>query len=74
MCTFLAMPDMDPYAEAGSGDDWLTIGEAASVLGLSIKTLRRYDEAGRLKAVRTPGGQRRYRRSQVAAAMREPAA
>ena len=36
------------------------IGLAARRLGVSIQTLRRWDESGRLTAVRTLGGHRRY--------------
>lgn len=55
--------------ESDTADEWLAIGEAAALLGLSPTTLRRYDESGRLKAHRSPGGQRRYRRSDVLAAV-----
>jgi len=36
------------------------IGEAATVLGVSIATLRRWESAGRIVAVRTDGKHRRY--------------
>jgi excisionase family DNA binding protein len=38
----------------------LSIGEAAEILDVSIETLRRWDHAGKLTAVRSQGGQRRY--------------
>ncbi len=38
----------------------VSIGEAASVLGVSITTLRRWEAAGRLAAEHTAGGHRRY--------------
>lgn len=44
-------------------DEYLTIGEVARVLGVSPETVRRYEAQGRLVAERTPGGQRRFRRS-----------
>lgn len=65
MCTFLLMPDTDPYADPELDEEWLSIGEAAALIGLSVQTLRRYDISGRLSAHRSPGGQRRYRRSDV---------
>ena len=38
----------------------LTAREAAAYLRVSLSTLRRMDRQGRLKALRTPGGHRRY--------------
>ena len=38
----------------------VSIGEAASVLGVSITTLRRWEASGRLTAEHTAGGHRRY--------------
>ena len=44
----------------------ITIGEAAELLGVSIMTLRRWDESGRLSSVRKkPGGNRYYRREDI---------
>src|SRR3989338_2609506 len=41
--------------------DLISIGEAAEILGVSIATLRRWDENGRFPSVRdTPTGNRRY--------------
>jgi excisionase family DNA binding protein len=40
----------------------LKIGEAAEILGVSIDTLRRWDESGKLKAIRKEGGTHRYYR------------
>lgn len=39
---------------------YLTISDASRLLGVSISTLRRYDNLGKLTAGRTNGGQRRY--------------
>jgi excisionase family DNA binding protein len=38
----------------------LTPSEAAALLGVDPQTLSRWAHAGRLAAVRTPGGHRRY--------------
>jgi excisionase family DNA binding protein len=38
----------------------VTIGRAAKILGVSVVTLRRWDEDGRLVAKKTKGGHRRY--------------
>ena len=34
--------------------------EAANTLGVRLRTLRRWEQEGKIKAVRTPSGQRRY--------------
>ena len=38
----------------------IRIGEAAKLLGVSVKTLRNWEKSGKLKALRTDGGQRYY--------------
>jgi excisionase family DNA binding protein len=48
-------------------DELLTPAQASAVLGVTVQTLRRYDREGRLPSTRTPGGQRRFRRSDLAA-------
>ena len=48
-------------------DELLTTGEAAELLQASVQTVRRWEASGHLTAVRTPGNQRRFRRSEVAA-------
>jgi len=46
--------------------DLITIGEAAELLGVTVMTLRRWDESGRLLSVRRKeGGHRYYRREDV---------
>jgi len=48
--------------------DYLTIGEAAKLLGVSEMTLRRWDKAHKLKAYRNPvNNYRLYRRSDLKA-------
>jgi len=42
-----------------------TSSEAASYLGVSLATVRRWSNAGHLTGYRTPGGQRRFSRSQL---------
>lgn len=41
--------------------------EACAMLGVTDQTLRRWVESGDLPAIRTVGGHRRYRRSDVLA-------
>lgn len=43
-------------------DELLSIGQAAEILGVSIDTLRRWDESGKLIAIRKEGGTHRYYR------------
>jgi molybdopterin-binding protein len=47
-------------------DDQLRIGEAAELLGVSVDTVRRWTTSGTLAFVRTSGGQRTVKRSDVA--------
>ena len=48
-------------------DKLLTPGEVAAVFGVDQQTVRRWVRTGKLPAIRTPGGTRRYRASDVAA-------
>jgi len=50
--------------EVGSGD-WLTLGQAATYLGVAQSTVRKWSDAGRLSAFYTPGGHRRFRRGDL---------
>src|SRR3990167_9553458 len=43
----------------------LTIQQVANLLGVSTKTLRRWDQRGRLVPTRTAGNQRRYTQEQI---------
>lgn len=52
--------------------DLITSGDAARILGASTKTVRRWAESGHLPVVRTPGGHRRFRRSDVEALLAIP--
>jgi excisionase family DNA binding protein len=45
--------------------DWLTLGQAAKYLGMAQSTIRKWSDSGRLAAFYTPGGHRRYRRSDL---------
>jgi len=48
-------------------DQLLTTGEAARLLGVSVDTVRSLHRQGRLPAIRTTGGQRRFRKEHVMA-------
>jgi excisionase family DNA binding protein len=46
-------------------DDWLTLGQAAKYLGVAQSTMRKWTDSGRVSTFKTPGGHRRYRRSEL---------
>jgi excisionase family DNA binding protein len=50
---------------AGHTADWLTLGQAAKYLGVAQSTIRKWSDSGRLPAFYTPGGHRRFRRSDL---------
>ena len=54
-------------------DKLLTVNQVAKLLNVWPETVRRWDNTGQLSSVRTPGGHRRYRESQVLALLGEPA-
>jgi len=43
----------------------ITIREASDLLGVSIKTLRRWEQQGKIASIRTVGGHRRFRRGDI---------
>jgi excisionase family DNA binding protein len=47
--------------------EWLTLGQAAKFLGVAQSTIRKWSDQGRAPAFYTPGGHRRYRRSDLEA-------
>ncbi|MBW3562733.1 MAG: BldC family transcriptional regulator [Actinobacteria bacterium] len=46
-------------------DELLTPGEVARLFGVNPKTITRWASAGKLDAIRTLGGHRRYRAEEV---------
>lgn len=52
--------------------DLLTPSEVAHMFRVDPKTVTRWAKAGKLSFVRTPGGHRRFRRSEVEALLRNP--
>lgn len=52
----------------------LTPGEVASLFRVDPKTVTRWAAAGRISSIRTPGGHRRFRESEVRALLRGEAA
>ncbi|MGD9145541.1 MAG: helix-turn-helix domain-containing protein [Anaerolineae bacterium] len=49
--------------------DWFSLTEASEMLGVHPTTLRRWADAGSIPCLRTPGGHRRFRISDLAAWM-----
>lgn len=55
------MPEMG----ALRASDVITIGELAARTGLAVSAVRYYESRGLVTATRSPGGQRRFRRSDI---------
>jgi excisionase family DNA binding protein len=49
----------------GRDPEWMTVGQAARFLGVAQSTIRKWSDQGRVPAFYTPGGHRRYRRSDL---------
>ena len=56
--------------QTGGRDRLLTPGEVASLFRVDPKTVTRWASAGRIGSIRTPGGHRRFRESEVRALLR----
>jgi excisionase family DNA binding protein len=59
-----------PAAPSGGRDRLLTPGEVATLFRVDPKTVTRWASAGRIGSIRTPGGHRRFRESEVRALLR----
>lgn len=57
---------MNESAQSGR-DRLLTPGEVAALFRVDPKTVTRWAAAGRIGSIRTPGGHRRFRESEVRA-------
>jgi len=57
------MADSDNYEEPSL----LPSGAVAKLFNVTATTVRSWERDGKLRAIRTPGGQRRFRRSDVEA-------
>ncbi|MFZ5853925.1 MAG: MerR family transcriptional regulator [Chloroflexota bacterium] len=47
--------------------DWISLGEASTLLGIARGTLRRWADGGRVPVFTTPGGHRRFSRTAIVA-------
>lgn len=57
--------------ENGAAEDRLLLGrEVSALLGVSVATVMRWAREGRIDCIKTPGGRRRYRESDIAALRR----
>jgi excisionase family DNA binding protein len=56
---------MTVTAHSGSNERLLTPGEVATLFRVDPKTVTRWASAGRIGSIRTPGGHRRFRESEV---------
>jgi excisionase family DNA binding protein len=62
----MAEADERGRRRAAAGEtDWLTLGQAAKYLGVAQSTIRKWSDLGRVPAFYTPGGHRRYRRTDL---------
>jgi excisionase family DNA binding protein len=68
------MPRDNPGRQPPLGEtDWLTLGQAARYLGVAQSTIRKWSDSGRVRAFKTPGRHRRYRRDDLDAFLRRSA-
>ncbi len=59
------MPVLKPSSAAPASVRWLTLGQACRALGVDESTLRRWADAGKVRAFRTVGGHRRFAESDI---------
>ena len=56
--------------DGSSNERLLTPGEVAALFRVDPKTVTRWAASGRISSIRTPGGHRRFRESEVRALLR----
>jgi excisionase family DNA binding protein len=59
--------------QSQSGEEWLSLREAADMLGMHPATVRLWADRNELPSRRTSGGHRRFRRSDIEARLRQEA-
>ena len=52
-------------------ENLMTPGEVAALFRVDVRSVTRWAQQGRLTSIRTPGGHRRYRESEVRRLLRE---
>lgn len=55
----------------GEAEKLLTPREVAALFGVDVKTLGRWAQAGKISSIRTLGGHRRYRETEIRALLEE---
>ncbi|MFF0572534.1 BldC family transcriptional regulator [Streptosporangium saharense] len=58
--------------DTGPAERLLTPGEVAHIFGVDPKTVNRWSLTGKIPSLKTPGGQRRYRQSDIDALLGAP--
>jgi putative resolvase len=58
--------------QESDGETLLWTTEAATLAGISVRTLYRYEERGFITSIRSEGGHRRFRRADVEALRLRP--
>jgi excisionase family DNA binding protein len=56
---------MEVWEMVTMAEKLLTVPEAATLLGVSPSSVRRWTDEGRIRALRLPGGARRYERAEL---------
>jgi excisionase family DNA binding protein len=56
-----------PAPACAPGDPLLSPAEVAALFRVTPKTVTRWEKSGQLRAIRTPGGHRRFEAAEVAA-------
>ena len=52
---------MNESSNTYDGSEFVTPRDAARLLSVSVATIRNWEKAGKIAAIRTPGGQRRFK-------------
>jgi excisionase family DNA binding protein len=63
----------DAMLQSQPGEEWLSLREAADMLGMHPATVRLWADRNELPSRRTSGGHRRFRRSDIEARLRQEA-
>jgi excisionase family DNA binding protein len=60
-------PSRTPADQCRRADQLLTPGEVAAIFRVDSKTVNRWAASGRIRCIKTPGGHRRFERTDVLA-------